>query len=131
MKNTIIKISLCFAISILFVVGWFAWSQKYTIKDHGFERNLIADKISYINAVALKKKAYYFAGHAKDTVYLGNYKTTTEVIKISLPTLDTTYISIQLESKDSIQLYRNYTVDVQPPYFYFMEGTIPFIKRGK
>lgn len=131
MKNTIIKISLCFAISILFVAGWFAWSQKDTVRDHGFERKLNTDRISYVDAIALTKKAYYFAGHDEDTVYLGNYKSPTEIIKITLPTLDTTYINIQLESKDSIQLYRNYTVDVQPPYFYFMEGTIPFIKRGK
>lgn len=131
MKNTIINISLCFAVSILFVAGWFAWSQKDIIKDHGFERNVITNSLSYIDAVPLTKKAYYFAGHNQDTIYLGNYKSPIEVIKITLPTLDTTYINIQLEKKDSIQRFRNYIVEVRPPYFYFMEGTIPFIKRGK
>ncbi|MCX2681941.1 hypothetical protein OOZ15_18465 [Galbibacter sp. EGI 63066] len=130
MKNTIVKISLCFAVSILLVVGLFGWSQKDIIKDHGFERKLITDRISLVDAISLNKKAYYFAGHDEDTIYLGNYKTPTELIKITLPTLHTTYINIRLGKEGSIQPYKSYTVDVQPPYFYFMEGTIPILKRG-
>ena len=131
MKNTIVRISLVFAVSILFVVALFTWSQKDIIKDHGFERKVITDRISLADAISLKKKAYYFAGHDEDTIYLGNYKAPTELIKITLPTLHTIYINIQLEKEDSIQPHKSYTVDVQPPYFYFMEGTVPFLKRGE
>src|SRR5690606_13370232 len=160
MKNTIVRISLVFAVSILFVVALFTWSQKDIIKDHGFERKVIngicqgdsirnnfslkdiikdhgferkviTDRISLADAISLNKKAYYFAGHDEDTIYLGNYKAPTELIKITLPTLHTIYINIQLEKEDSIQPHKSYTVDVQPPYFYFMEGTVPFLKRGE
>lgn len=130
MKSTILKLALCFGLSFLIVAGLFAWSQKDAIKDHGFDRTLVTDKITYVDAISLTKKAYYFAGHEEDTIYLGNYKTPTELLKITLATLDTTYISIQLDQEDSIQRYRRYTVDIRPPYFYFMEGTTPILKRG-
>lgn len=130
MRSTILKLGICFGLSFLVVAGLFAWSQKDTIKDHGFDRTLVTNKISFIDAISLTKKAYYLAGHDKDTIYLGNYKAPTELLKITLPTLDTTHIYIQLAKEDSIRSYRTYTVNVQPPYFYFMEGTTPILKRG-
>lgn len=130
MKSPILKLVFCFGLSFLIVAGLFAWSQKDLIKDHGFERKLITSRISFVDAISLTKKAYYFAGHEQDTIYLGNYKAPTELLKVTLPDMDTTYIYIQLEQEDSIRPYRSYTLDVQPPYFYFMEGTTPILKRG-
>ncbi|WP_268225119.1 hypothetical protein [Sinomicrobium oceani] len=131
MKKVILKLILCTICCILLVAGLFAWSQKDAIRDHGFERTLVNNKISYINTVPLKQEAYYFAGHDKDSIYMGNYKNPTKLLKIVLPQMDTTYIDILLAPEDSIQPYKTYTVNVQPPYFYFMEGTTPILKRGK
>jgi hypothetical protein len=73
--------------------------------------------------------SYYLAGHDHDLLYLGNSTAPWHLLQVDLNTRDTSHI--QLKPRFSELEYRSLKINVTPPYFFIMDGTVPFILRGK
>lgn len=72
--------------------------------------------------------SYYLAGHSGDTLYLGNTTAPLHLLQIDLKTKDTVHVRIKL-NKTGLP-FRSIKVNVRPPYFFVMDGTVPCIFRG-
>lgn len=130
MKNSILKLGICFGLSILIVAGLFALSQQRTHKDNGFYRLLPPHPVTRVKAIDLKFNSYYIAGTNKDTIYLSNYTAPLHLLKVTLPDLDTTHIQLHLGDKDKIKFHKTTRVSVVAPYVYIADGVTPLLLRG-
>ena len=93
------------------------------------KRGFLYDTPKKIHELDLEYNGYYIAGAAEGEIYLGNL----------LSPLYLTIVDSSLQSKQEVRLtmdqdslpFRSPQLRVIPPYFFLMDGTIPYIIRGK
>ncbi|WP_435138479.1 hypothetical protein [Formosa sp. A9] len=113
---------------ILLMVLLFVTSEQEMHHNNAFIRRYPHHPIKKLFDFNLGYNSYYLAGFENDRLYLGNHTAPLHLLEVNLKTKDTTHIKIGLESKDIP--FQSITVNVVPPYFFVMDGTVPCILRG-
>ncbi len=114
--------------SIGFITLLFILTQKELQRDYSFKREFLYKFPKKINELNLEYKAFYIAGTDNDKIYLGNPKSPSfiTVLDTALKKRSTIRLSID---KDSI-LLRSPQLRITPPFFFLIDGTVPYIFRG-
>ncbi len=128
-KKLYILLFICTIGSIGFISLLFAFTNKGPERDMSFKRGFLHDAPKKIHELDLEYNGYYIAGAYNNKIYLGNSQS-----PLYLITVDTTLdhkqeIRLAID-QDSLPL-RSPQLRIIPPYFFLMDGTIPYILRGR
>lgn len=131
MKNRKVYLKLLgiISLSIGLVIILFLLSEKQVHRNNAFTRRFPPHPVIKEYDLDLGYNSYYIAGFENNLLYLGNSTAPWHLLQVNLRTRDTTHIRLEPQNKE-LQ-FRSLKVEVLPPYFFVMEGTMPFILRGK
>lgn len=115
-------------LSIGFVVLLFLLSEHTVHRNNAFTRRFPSHPIHKEYDLDITYNSYYIAGFDHDILYLGNTTAPLHLLRVDLKTKDTAHIRIKLSESDLP--FRAVNVQVRPPYFFVMDGTVPCIFRG-
>lgn len=121
-------LSLC-ALGILFVTGLFLVSEEEIKRNNAFQRKYSPHALNEIGNIPLESNSFYIAGIDDKTIYLGNYHAPLHLKTIDIQTKTSKYIKIEIENYKLP--YKRVRIQVNPPYFFIGDGTIPILFRGK
>ena len=110
------------------VAGLFLSSEHIIKKENNFTRRFGQHPIRDEKAFDLGANSYYFAGHFGDRIYLGNV--TAPLTLTSIDTALTALQSVRLQIDNRDHLFRALQIQVQAPWFYLYDGSVPVIYRG-
>lgn len=129
LKKTVILLSSSFLASVGFVALLFVLSEDIIEHRNNFVRRFPHHPVIIKQHLDLKLNSYYIAGIDHDHIYLGNVTAPLHirVLNYGLETLEENEIS----PANLDLLFRSPTLSVSSPYFYFMDGTVPVIFKGK
>lgn len=113
-------------IGVMFLL--FSLSEHKLHRDNSFTRRFAGHPAIKAKQLDLAYNSYYIAGADQGKIYLGN-----SISPFHLVTLDTV-----LQNKETIRLtldqdslpYKHIQLRVIPPYFFLMDGVMPYIFRG-
>lgn len=115
--------------SMLIVVALYIISERVMHYSNPFTRRYIKTSIQYVGSKDLKFNSYYFAGYSGANIYLGNSTAPLRIIGI-----DTACIirgDFMIGFKDTNIPFKAVRINIQDKYFYFGDGTVPCLYRGK
>jgi len=110
------------------VAGLFLSSEHIIKKENHFIRRFGQHPIRDEKAFNLGVNSYYFAGYNADRIYLGNV--TAPLTLTTIDTALTTLQSVKLQIDNRDHLFRALQIQVQAPWFYLYDGSVPVIYRG-
>lgn len=123
--SVIITVSSCFVVIIMFL-----GSEHIIKKENNFIRRFLVHPVIEDGKILdMESPEYYFAGYDDTHIYLGN-----RVFPQTLITVDTALKNeslIKITPDNMNYQFANLRVQVLAPYYYFYDGTIPIIYRGK
>ena len=128
-NNIYIKLLGTISLSIGLVVILFLSSEQQVHRNNAFTRRYPPHPVIKQYDLDIGFNSYYIAGFDKDILYLGNRTSPWHMLQVNLKTKDTAHI--ELVPRFHKLEYRAIKVEVLPPYFFVMDGTMPFILRGK
>ena len=129
-KQLTLWISISFILSIGLVAGLSALSKDIREQPGSFLRQYPPHPVIASDIIKLPDEHYYFAGATNEKIYLANTLDPFEVLTIHRDISDTTFVRLDLGITDRLKYFR-ITVRIDSPYFYFMDGAIPYMFRGK
>ena len=121
-------------VSVLTFIGIASVFMLYKIaayqlqKENPFIRIFHAKWVNFESEIDLNVNSYYFAGFDKNNIYLANYTAPTHILQIDT-TLSSKKESI-IKLEDTKIPIKKVAIQVNPPFFYWMDGTIPLIMTG-
>lgn len=128
-NNIHIKLLGTISLGIGLVVILFISSEKQLHQNNAFTRSYPPHPVIKLYDLDLGYNSYYIAGTDHNEIYLGNSTAPWHLLKVNISSKDTLHIELAPTNK---QLrYRSLKVYVSPPFFFVMDGTMPFILRGK
>lgn len=119
--------TLCLGISLVVIV--FLTAEKAVHRNNAFTRRYPPHPINKLYDLNVGFNSYYIAGFEGYDVYLGNHTAPKHLLQINLITKDTSHLKIGFQTKNLP--FRNLRTALYPPYFFMMDGTSPFVLRGK
>ena len=119
---------ICTIGSIGFITLLFTFTNKDTQRDTSFKRGFLYDAPQKIHELDLEYNGYDIAGAADGKIYLSNSQSPLYLIAVDTTLQNKQEILLTID-QDSLQL-RSPQVRVTPPYFFLMDGTIPYIFKG-
>ena len=128
LNNVYIKLLGTIVMSIGLMVILFLSSEEQVHRNNAFIRRFPPHPVIKEYDIDLGFNSYYVAGLGKDMVYLGNSTAPLHLLKINLATRDTAHVKLKLSNTDLP--FKNVHVQVQPPFFFVLDGSIPYIFRG-
>ncbi len=127
-KKLYILLFICTIGSIGFISLLFAFTNKGPERDMSFKRGFLHDAPKKIHELDLEYNGYYIAGAYNNKIYLGNSQSPLYLITVDTALQNKQEIQLTID-QDSL-LLRSPQVRVIPPYFFLMDGTVPYILRG-
>ncbi|MDO5978208.1 hypothetical protein [Flavivirga spongiicola] len=127
-KKLYISLLICTIGSIGLMTLLFAFTQKELQRDTSFLRGFLPTPPNKVHQLDLEYNGYYIAGTAEDKIYLSNTKSPLYLIAIDTALQNKQEIHLTID-QDSLPL-RSPQVRVISPYFFLMDGTIPYVLRG-
>ena len=121
----------CIVIAILSVstvVGLFMLSEQEVHRNNAFVRRYPHHPITKKYDLPIKFNSYYISGFDGELLYLGNTTAPLHLLEVNLKTRDTHHVRIIMEGENLA--FQSLEVKISPPYFFIMDGTVPFIFRG-
>ncbi|MBA4745943.1 MAG: hypothetical protein H2058_11870 [Muricauda sp.] len=128
-KRILVKLMGTACLSLGAVMTLFLFSEQQVHRNNAFTRRYPPHPVVKQYHLDLGHNSYYVAGWDDNVLYLGNRTAPWHLLRIHLGTQDTTHI--RMEPRNKNLRYRSLETRVLPPYFYVMDGTIPFILRGR
>nr|WP_315155686.1 MauE/DoxX family redox-associated membrane protein [uncultured Flavobacterium sp.] len=119
------SITLC---SVLIVVGLFLMSENIVHYHNKLNRRFLYKPIHEIAASDLKLNSFYIAGADHKNIYLGNSTAPLLVTVLNQQLIQTEKKQIDLDHKDLP--FQGVRINVQSPYFFITDGTVPCVFRG-
>src|SRR5690606_32827487 len=95
---------------------------------NSFTRRYPHHPIKRIHELDLGFNSYYLAGAGQGKIYLANPTSPLHMLVVDTTLKDTQHIQMNIPYGDL--KFRTIRTRVEPPYFYFMDGTVPVIFRG-
>ncbi|REE07795.1 hypothetical protein DFQ09_111125 [Winogradskyella pacifica] len=129
MNRRLVKLIILGILSSAFVVILFMISEHEVHRNNAFIRRYPHQPIYKMYDIAIKYNSYYIAGFDTGNLYLGNKTAPLHLLQVNLKTKDTSSIKIKLDRVDLP--FRSIKVKMYPPYFFMMDGSVPYIFRGK
>ena len=123
------NLAMASGLSIALVVLLFLFSERQVHRNNAFTRRYPPHPIIKEYDLDIGFNSYYIAGFDNEHIYLGNRTAQWHLLRVNLKSRDTAHI--QLEPQNKELQYRSLKIGVLPPYFFMMDGTMPFILRGK
>lgn len=121
-------------VSVLTFIGIASVFMLYKIaayqlqKENPFIRIFHAKWVNFESEIDLNVNSYYFAGFDKNNIYLANYTAPTNILQIDTTLSSKKESMIKLE--DTNIPIKKVAIQVNPPFFYWMDGTVPLIMKG-
>lgn len=112
------------------VVGLIVLSKDIREKPGSFLRQYPPHPVIEGKKVKLVDDDYYFAGVTNQYIYLASTLKPLELLRVNTGMTDTSLIQLKIPALKG-RRYVRITVAVDSPYFYVMDGAIPYIYRGK
>lgn len=116
-------------VSILSVLFLFLSSEHVIKKENNFTRRFLPHPLVEDQAIYLNGDHYYFAGTDKSTVYLGN-RLQPSVLYNTDPAFSH-LINHPIRPDRTQFTFRHLQLQVQAPYYYLYDGSIPIIYRNR
>ncbi len=113
---------------ICFISLLFAFTHKGTERDMSFKRNFLYDAPHKTHELDLEYNGYYIAGADKENIYLANPRSPLQLTVVDSALQGKKTIKLSMD-QDSL-LMRSPRVRVMPPYFFVIDGTVPYVLRG-
>lgn len=126
--KTLIRLIIITLSSILSVVLLFNLSETEVHTNNSFTRRFPHHPVSKKYDLPINYNSYYIAGYHNDTLYLGNTTAPLHLLSINLKTKKVTEVLIEIEHSDLA--FYTVSVKIVYPYFFVMDGTLPYIFRG-
>ncbi len=130
MRKTLAFTTITVVLSCGIVILLFLGSEHIVKKENNFTRRfLVHPVIEEKKILDLDRPDYYFAGYDDEHIYLGN-----RIFPQILTTADTALNSMQLmkiEPDNMNHKFSNLRLQVNNGFYYFYDGTIPIIYRGR
>ncbi|MHA7831831.1 MAG: hypothetical protein ACX93O_12090 [Flagellimonas sp.] len=126
--KTAMKLLATTSLGMGLVIILFLSSERQVHRNNAFTRRFPPHPVNKQYDLNLGFNSYYIAGLFQNQLYLGNRTAPWHLLKINLDTRDTSHIQL-VPSSPKLQ-YRSLKVNVVPPYFFMMDGTMPLILRG-
>lgn len=99
-------------------------------RNNGFKRLYANQKIlAGIDTFDIRYDSYYIAGKTSHRVYLANLVHPDQLLALNAAGLDTQRIKLTVLQDEGIS-FRNPRVNVDSPYFFMSDGTLPAIFKG-
>lgn len=114
--------------SCLVVFGLFRSSEHIIKSENSFIRRFLQHPILIEKTRDLKVNSYYLAGIHNGVLYLGNISAPLIITSIDTSLSRSTQNRISIDKKD--YNFRNIKLQIQGPYYYLYDGTVPIIYRG-
>ncbi|ASE62027.1 tellurium resistance protein TerC [Chryseobacterium indologenes] len=115
--------------SIGTVIALFLSSEHIIKKENNFTRRFLMHPIIEDKKINLDNENYYFVGNDEVKIYLGN-KSYPQTL-FSIDTAFTDSVRIKIQPDNLSHTFRNIQIKVKSPYYYFYDGSVPVIYRGK
>jgi len=127
-RKIIATISLLTLLSIALVATMFILSEKKMYYDNDFIRRF-PDYTAEDKVMDLTYDSYYYAGTSRDVIYLGNVTAPLVVTEINTALRSALQVKIKLEA-DSLP-FRAPEIRIFNDDFYFIDGTVPVLFKGR
>lgn len=127
-KKLYLSLLICIIGSIGFMALLFAFTNKGLQRDMSFKRGFLYDAPKKTHELDLEYNGYYIAGAAEGQIYLGNSQSPLYLTLVDTALQSKQAVHITMD-QDSLPL-RSPQLRIIPPYFFLMDGTIPYILRG-
>ncbi|MGH2666917.1 MauE/DoxX family redox-associated membrane protein [Flavobacterium sp.] len=114
-------------LSIGIVVLLFVLSEDIIHHRNNFVRRFPGNAVK-VNDIDLEFSSYYFAGAAKDRIYLGNH--TAPLLVTVLDTVLHKKKEYKISTNRTNFLFQSVQVRISPPNFYLIDGFVPVIYKG-
>lgn len=96
-----------------------------------FKRKFIKETVSPPEyALALPYNSYYIAGATVNEIYLGNRIDPLHMIIIDTQSSDTVHVRLSVDLPEH-KSKRKFTVSIDSPYYFLMNGNLPAVFRGR
>jgi uncharacterized membrane protein YphA (DoxX/SURF4 family) len=128
-KTYIFQQTIIILIGIISVSILYSLSEKKSQYNNAFTRTYIPHLLKNQMQFNLESNAFYIAGLDDSIVYLGNYNAPLYVTLINYKKNTSTTLQVKIDQLDLP--YKRVRIEIQSPYFYVGDGTIPIIFRGK
>lgn len=129
MHNVHIKLIGTISLCAGMVVILFLSSERQVHRNNAFTRRYPPHPVIKQYDLDIGYNSYYIAGFDNYLLYLGNHTAPWHLLQVHLGTQDT--VHIRMEPIDKELRYRSLETKVLPPHFFVMDGTMPFILRGR
>lgn len=130
MRMVIVKLTICFILSISVMLLLFATSVKMTHERNSFHRLFPPHPATRIQSFDLKLNSFYFAGTDTNQVYLSNITAPLYLLTLNGQRLDTAHLKLRVKNIKDTRFRNGTRVAVLPPFFYIMDGISPRLLRG-
>ncbi|MGB6083877.1 DoxX family protein [Moheibacter sp.] len=110
------------------VIALFLFSEKEIKRNNAFQRKYMPHGLEEIGNFQLESNAFYIAGVDDSLIYLGNYNAPLYLKAISRDLKRSKEIKVEIE--DYELPYKRVRIDVESPYFFVGDGTVPVLFRG-
>lgn len=116
------------SLSIGLLIALFISSERQVHLNNAFTRRFPPHPINKLYDLDIGFNSYYISGFENDVLYLGNHTAPRHLLQINLKTRDTSHVTIDFQTKNLP--FRSIRVTLRPPYFFVMDGMVPFALRG-
>jgi len=116
-------------LSAAFVVILFLLSENEVHRNNAFVRRYPQYPVLNKYDLPIKFDSYYMVGYDNGKLYLGNTTAPLHLLEVDIKTRDTAHIRIELDVTDLP--FRSVNIKFHSPYFFVMDGAIPFVFRGR
>lgn len=127
--RTILKLAALFAVCAG-IFSMLHWTSSYLMRrENPFVRKFVPRSCIKSGQTALESSTLYFAGAAGGKIYIANQLSPLHVI--AFDTALKTKESFKIELDTGQRKFRSVQLEISPPYFFVMDGSVPIIYRGK
>lgn len=106
----------------------FYTSETIMHKNNPFIRRYPQHPVEFSALVDIKYPSHYIAGISDTRIYIGNYQYPTYILSFDHNLKKRKIEKIELDLKS--RPFKTITVNVQAPFFYISDGTVPVLLRG-
>ncbi len=128
-RKTIVHIIVLTVVGIISVIVLFLLSENKTHHHNGFIRRIPHSPVNLLKGISLKHNSYYLAGYANGKIYLGNNSAPKHILAVDSSLMHQQ--AFRLNQDNYLFHFNTAQVQVKEGYYYFADGTIPVIYRGK
>lgn len=128
-KRKMVRLSAITCLCIMFIVILFNLTVQAPLRG-GFNRINNSSPLIREWEFDLGYNSYYVAGNSDDDLFLANAVVPTHMVVFQKSKADTQHLGFRLDSSVHAMSRRNKII-VRPPYFFVLDGKIPFIMRGR